>query len=349
VKGILSLTAAAALWFGLTLMVSGQPQQPQADPSSVIVPPYLAQVSGSFRLVQTRADTSDGEVVTQTIELKGPDGRFSTFRRAVTETAGTGTNSVHTNQKLFGTDASGRLTLIEATQTDEQILADGTSRRVESTSLADGNGRLELSEQTVIEERSIGPNVRQTDISISRPGLNDPIQEVVRIQETERQLSSNVFQNESVRLIRGGNSQWSIKEKQVQEVRKTTENQSNEDLAIHHLDLNGVLYLTEKVTTLRTSSPGRDEIVTERYTPDPTQTIGRLRLYERTRTTTTRTSDGGHQTIQEVERPNPGAPHEAFRLEERNVETLRSIGPDLWEMQQQLFRLDLNGRLVQAY
>jgi hypothetical protein len=321
------------------------PKPPQGPTSSAIVRTYSAAVMSPTRQTETRTQSAGREVSTQKIEVQGPDGKFKTFRDATTETVGIGTKSVQSTQTVYGNDADGRRVLVQQTQADQQVLTDGTTQTVENIFDADLNGRLGLSQRSVTEEKSIGRGVKQTDKSIFQPSLNEPLRETERVHEIERQISPNVVQSESTRSVRTADGQFQTVETRNHELRKTGTTGSTEEETINRTDANGALTPFARNVTQRSSSNGRDEVVTESYTQSPSQGAGRLELKERSRTTTTTTVDGSHQTTQELERANP-VPNGPLRVVERTVETLRRVGPDRWETERQVFSLDANGRLV---
>jgi hypothetical protein len=304
-------------------------------------------INSAARESQTRTSSPGREVVTQTIDVQGADGRFRREREATTETVGIGTNSVQSTQTVYGTDADGRRVLVQQTKAGQQVLPDGTTKTTQDISDADPNGRLGLSQREVTEERNVGAGVKQTNTSIYRPGLNAPLQEAERLQTTEKQLSPDVAQSQSARYVRGANGQFQAVETRNSEVRKTGTTGSTEEETVNRTDANGSLRPFQRTLTRKTSANGRDEAVTETYTQPSAQSNGQLELKERTRTTTTTTPDGGHQTVQELERRHP-IPNGPLRVVERTVETMRAVGPDRWETERQVFRLDANGRLVPA-
>src|SRR5437867_385686 len=339
-----------AYWFALTSLAIAQqtttpPNSSKGPTSSAVVRSYSSGVMSSSRQVETRTASPGREVVTQTIEMQGPDGRFRKFREATTETVGVGSKSVQSTQTVYGTDADGRRILVQQTQGDQQLLADGTTRTVQNIFDADVNGRLGLSQREVSEKKSIGRGVKQTDTSIYQPGVNEPLRETERVHETERQVSADVVQKESTRFVRAADGQFQPVETRNHEVRKTGATGSTEEETINRVDANGSLSPFARNVTNRSSTKGQEQVVSETYAQAPTQPAGRLELKERTRITTTTTSDGGHQTVHEIERPNP-IPNGPLRVVERTVETVRSAGADQWETERQVFALDANGRLV---
>src|SRR5262249_11054699 len=154
-----------------------------------------------------------------------------------------------------------------------------------------------------------------------------PLNEAERLHEIERQASPDLVQKESTRYVRAANGQFQAVETKNHEVRKTGATSSTEEETINRVDANGALNPFARNVTSHSSTKGQEQVVTESYTQSPTQPAGRLELKERTRITTTTTSDGGHQMIQELERANP-VPNGTLRVVERTVETVRRVGTD---------------------
>jgi hypothetical protein len=300
----------------------------------------------SSRFLQTRTESGGREIVTETIEVPGPDGAFKMFSEITTETVHVGLDSVQIKSDVFGTDSDGRRKLIRVTQADQAKSPDGSSQILENTWTVDLNGRLELS-QRVLQEIKSGPNLKQTDVTIYRRGVNEDLRESERVQQTERQVSPNVVQNESSRFVRDSNGRWQTIEARNQEVRTAGATERIEVATIQRLDPNGALTPAERSVTRRSVANGQDQLVIETYSRNVGAAVSDpLALNQRLRVTTVGTADGGRQTIRELETRNPVAPNEPLGVVERTVETVRTIGRDRWEVQRQDFGLDGNGRLA---
>jgi len=319
----------------------------QTSASSVALLSYAAGHAAPWRRVQTRTESGGREVVTETIEEPGTDGRSKTLVATTTETVREGPGTVRTRRDVFGTDSDGRPKLIETTQADQETLPDGTSRTVENTWTADINGRLELRRRQLQETKPAGSNVKQTDVTIYRPGTNDPLRETERVQQVERQVSSDLLQNESTRSVLDFNGRWQVVEMRNLEVRTPATTERLEEETVHRLGTDGGLSLDERTVTRRSAANGQNEVVIETYSHRLGDASDKpLELNQRLRLTTVATADGGRQTTQEVETRNRVAPNEPLRIVERSVETVRPLGADRWETQRQAFALDGNGRLA---
>jgi hypothetical protein len=321
---------------------------PTTFSSSTIERTYAAGAAAPTRQLRTRTEFDGREIVTETTETPGPDGKLRPSRETTTQTVRTGTDSTQTKHEVFSPDAQGRRSLIESTQTDVQLSTDGSSRSVANTVAPDLNGRLELSRREIQVINSPAPDVKQTDTSIFRPGINEPLLESERVQQIERQIGPDLTQNESTRLFRDGNGRWQPSETWNQEVRTAGDERVVEE-TVHRLTDYGTLALSERRVTRQFKKDGQDQTVTEMYSQGLRGSVwvsNVLQLNERVQVTTTAMPDGGQQTIREVEGRNPVAPTEPLRVIERTVETFSRVGPDRWEIRRQVFGLDGNGRVT---
>jgi len=122
-----------------------------------------------------------------------------------------------------------------------------------------------------------------------------------------------------------------------------------EEETIRRPDPNGTLVLSERNVIRRSEANGSQQEIIETYVYDDEgfpRSDGHLALHQRVRVSTTATSDGGRQTVEEVEGHNLAAYRDPMRVIRRVVETVRQIGPGRSVTDRQVFELDLNGRLV---
>ena len=321
---------------------------PESFTSSAIERSYAGGGGVPSRRTQTRTESNGREVVTEVTETVGVDGRMKVSLETTSETARTAGGTIQTKQAVYAPDAQGRRQMIETTQIDTQALAGGASRSVANTWTPDLNGRLNLSGQEIQEVKSTSTNVTQTDTTIFRPGINEPLLESERLETTERKVSKDLTQSESVRTVRDGNGRWQTAETRNEEVRVTGNERVAEE-TIRRATVNGALAVSERNVTRQTTGNGREETVTERYLENIQAVVGRsgqLQLSERVRSTTSLSADGSQQTIREVEERNPVDPNAPMRVTTRTIDTVRQVGPNQWEVQRQVLALDGNGRLV---
>jgi hypothetical protein len=292
-------------------------------------------------------ETGGREVITETTEVPGLDGKFKLFFEARTETSRPSSDSTQTTHDVFAPDAQGRRQLVESTQTEVQTLADGSQRSVSETRIPDLNGRLSLSTREIQETKSPAPSVTETETTVYRSGIHESLEKSEKITLSERKVDSSLSQSESTHFELDANGRWQPTESRSQQVRLEGGGRLTEE-TVRRPGLDGNLYVGERRVTTQSRSDGQDQILTEIYSDSALGVAGvegRLQLNQRVRVIT-ETSAAGQQTIREVEARSPGAPGDRLRITERTIETLRRVGPDRWEVQREVFALDGNGRLT---
>jgi hypothetical protein len=339
-----------ALWICVASAAMSQQSgalQTQAS-SDITMLSYPDSDIASQRLVRTRTESGGRELVTETIEVPSLNGGYKPYVETTIETVRFG-DSVRIKRDVMGRYPDGRPQLIESTQADQENLPDGTSRTVENKWTPDLNGRLQLSQRQLQETKSTAANVKQTNIATFLPGINEPLREARRFEQTERQVTKDFLQNDSVNLVPDANGRWQPLETRNQEVRATGANESIEEEVVSRVNANGALSPAERRIIRRSAANGQEDVVIETYSQSGGASVdGPLELNQRLRRNTVTTADGGRQTVEEMEARNL-ALDEPLRLVSKTVETVRAIGPDRWETVRQEFVLDSNGRFVLGF
>jgi len=351
--------ARFALWIALTSAAFGQQKsapnttqgQPQRPAQDTVGRSYPGSYTPGSRVVRTRTEAGDRELIAETVEVPGPDGRFQTSTKTITETVGVGSNSVKIKREVYGNGAAYRaLSLIETSVADKEKFPDGTSRTTTNAWAPDLSGRLNLSYRQIEETKPLGPDVQQTETTLYAPSINEPLRESERVLKTERRVSPYLVHTDTQRKDRDANGQWQTTETRDQDVRTVGPGEVVEEETVRNLDGDKKLTVSEKTITHWSTNNGSDQVVTEVYSPYRPGFVPEpgnpLLLNARIRVTTTPTANGGSQTISETEAPDPAVLNGPTRLVSRTVETVRQIGPDVWETQRQTFTLDGSGRLV---
>jgi len=301
------------------------------------------------RSVETRSDSGNREVVTETIEMPDLDGRPRPTEETVTETTRTGPDTVRTKRDVFGFGAPGRRMLLETTLSERETLPDGTIRTVRDTLAPDVNGRLGLRSRQVQRTESMASGMRRTDTAVFEPGINEGLRESARIQETERQVTPDVLRYDSTRFVRDANGRFQPTETLSREVRTSGTSESVEDETLRRLDVDGKLTSSERHVTRRFEANGRAHVIEETFSRDVAGLVlsgNRLELTRRVRRTTTPAADEGGRTIEEVEARVPGSPNEPIRMVQRTAGTISKVGTQRWDTRRRVYIVDVNGRLV---
>ncbi len=349
--------AGIGLWIALASVgAAGQAQDervgqgPQAPRATSIVSTYPSSARVPSRRAEMRSESGGREVVTATIEILNPDGRFGPSEETITETDVTGPTVV-TRRDVFGFVGTGQRRLLETMRAERENLGDGTSRIVQNTWARDLNGRLGLRERQIQQTRSISRDVKQTDISIFRPGMDDVLQEAERVLATERQAGADLLRSETTLFTRDMNGRFKPTETRSHELRTTGPSQSVDEETIQYLDDGGKVTRVVRTVVRRSANNGQRQTVTETFFGDIGELTGSdhlLELGQRIRATTTSLPEGGGESVEEVETRDLASPNEPMRLTQRTIETARQISPGRWETVKDVLTLGVNGRFVLA-
>ena len=321
----------------------------QAPASSVSERTYVGGGIAPSRSTHRRRESDGRQIVVDTTERLGADGRWEPVEETVTTTARPGAGTVHTRRELFTFDSEGRRQLLETTESTQEALDGSNSRTVEDTWVADINGGRALTSRWIDETRTLAPDTRQTDSTSFRRGVNGSLQESERTVHTERQVEPAVVRHDITQQLRDPNGRWTAYEARSAEVRDTSASERVDEELIRRPDVNGRLVVSERVVTRRSGANGQEQVIVETYSPEiegVARTDGRLALSQRVRRSTTAASDGGRSTVEELEARSRVAPGDPMRVVQRTVVTVRNLGPDRQTTERQVFELDVNGRLA---
>ena len=323
---------------------------PTGSMESTVILEFRTGSALPSRHVETRSVSGDREVRAETVETPDPDGRLKPSQETITETIRRAPNVVRARRDVEYV-AFGHRTLVETSESEQEILLDGSRRTVQSTSVPDLNGSLHLILRQVRQTKSIARDVKQTDTTLFQLGTDRALQESERLQQIESQVRPDSIRTESTRSIRDLNGRFQTIERRSLDVRTVGASQELREETVDRLDVDGRLVRNERNVSRRTVVNGQDQIVIETWSRNigaVIRTDNRMELSQRVRRTTTTAADGGGQTIEEVYARNPVSQNEPMRMIQRTVETIRKVDAKHWQTERQLFIVDVNGRWVIA-
>jgi hypothetical protein len=250
--------------------------------------------------------------------------------------------ATQTIREVFDFDLERRRRLIETVESQEETLANGDMSAVHTTLALDVNGRQAVMSRQVERTRVSPSNVQRTETTLLLPYQGGALREAERSLSEERRTAAGVVGHESTYSIRDVNGRWQPVETRRGEAREVGASERIDEETIQRPDVNGTLVDAERVVTRSVSQNAREHAVIETYA----RSDGRLALSQRVQRTTTPASDGGRSIVEEVEGRNPVAPSEPLRVIRRIVTTVRPVRSGGWITEQEVFELDVNGRLL---
>jgi hypothetical protein len=335
--GIVITSAAAAAQTASGTSAQGE------QPARSVTERTSAAGDARWQRVQTRSESGSRDVVVETFEVRGIEGRLAPAQEIVTETNRTGPNTTQARRDIFGFAPDGRRTPVEATESRWDTLANGGSSAIHTTSAPDLDGRHRVMYRQEERTRSASPGVRETDTTLLVPDLDKTLHATERTESTERLITPGLVRHDSTQLIRDSNGQWQPIEVRRGEAR-IVDSERMEEETIERRDVNGKLAVGERHVTRRSITNDQEQVVTEVYAPYADGSSP-LALSQRIHQTTTGTADGGRSTVEEVESRSSVAPGDPMRVTRRTETTVRPIAPGRWLTERQVFERDVNGQL----
>jgi hypothetical protein len=322
---------------------------PSASSTTTTEQTYPARGFNPLRRVERTTASGGRKILIETVEAPGIEGKSQPFAEVVTDTTRTGNGTARSQRDVFRFDLPRQRRLAETTQSELETQANGSTRNVQRTWVADVDGRLTLSSGYVEETRSVSPAVQQRDATLLWRSAEGSLSEVARTESTEHQVTSAVVRHDTTSAVRDLNGRWVPTEARSAETRGVGSAERVEEETIQRQNLNGALALSDKVVTRTSESNGENRVVIETYSQYAegfVRSNSQLALRQRVRRSTTVSANGGRSTVEEIEARNPVAPNDPMRVTRRTLVTVRSVGPGRWVTERQIFERDANGRLV---
>jgi hypothetical protein len=314
----------------LCQQIVGTPDQTSQAPGTTVVErDYPSGGSTPSRSVQTRSVSDGREIVVETVEMPGIEGRLEPSHEIASETTRTD-DSTRTTEDVFGFGPHRERILLETSESNRDASPDGSTRSVRTTWVSDPDGRLSARSRQIEESRSIAPEVHESTTTVLEAGVNELFSESWRRDETERRIGTGVIRYDSTQQRRDPNGRWQTTETRQRDSRDVGSSEQLEEETVRTVDPSGNLTMGERIVTRRSSSNGREDVVIETYAQNAEGF----------------TADGGRETVEELETRSQVSPAHPMRVTRRTVTTVRKTGPDSWETERRVFELDVNGRMV---
>ncbi len=328
---------------------------------AVLVPASLAQENSSWNSSSQQGDPSgaenpyrtstthsevNGHIIDKTIvEVRGPDGRYVPYSQTERESVKVNDSTTRTTERSYGTDANGQRVLTQQTQEEKKTSPSGDSNVVRTVSNPDANGSLQIVQQTLVNTKQIAPGSTDTNTTVLSANGSGGLSPSVRIEEHQRQTDPKTTQFTKSTSLNNGSGGWNLSE-----VRQGTMKQdaggTNKEESVLRPDADGKLAVVERtVTRAADSASGDKRDTTETYSTNVPGQAGDegLKLVKRESTVQRTNGSGGHNTIQQVERPDPGDPNAGLHLTQQAIDIVRPGSNGVAQQTSTIVTTDANG------
>lgn len=305
---LILFSVGACVWFSQG--VRGQMPDSTAagsDKAWTITTDSTSADTNPVRTQQSHTERGNTTIDVQSVQRRGPDGRFEPYQDIETETVRVNATTVRTITRTFARDDRGAKTLFQITEEEKQMLADGASRVVRTTSTPDPDGgKLNVVQREEQKTRKISPDLEETKTVVLLPSINGGMAPAVQKEERQKRNGDTVEIQKKTFLPDGGGN-WQVGETRQVTIKDDQQNRSTEE-RVSRPDLDGKL--SEVSRTLKKESQdslGNKRNSEESYSLDVPGAArdSSLHLIQRT-TTTQHTDSGGQKTIELKEQPDFG-------------------------------------------
>jgi hypothetical protein len=350
-RNLLTLAASFALWSAsLWCQSSSAPGDQSWKETS-----NQQSTSGNINPVRTRQShtESGGRIVDkQTIERRGPDGRYELYLDVERESVKVDAMTVRTVERSYVRGPDGDRKLQQVTQQETRDLAGGEQKIVRSVSNSDANGTFQVVRRQISDSRQISPEVRDTKTTVLSPDLNGGLSPVAQIDERETKTGEHSSQFKKSTLLPDGNGGWQLGEVREGTIQGEAGKNQVRDEKVSRPDGNGKLSVVERTVTKESeTAPSEKRDSVEKYVTDipGTSGDGSLRLAERTITSQSTSLGGGTRTTQQTQQANPGNPSDGMRVTQGAIDIVRPAGSNSTQEKSVTLSLDSKGDLAPVW
>ena len=268
------------------------------------------------RIIESHSQNGNQTVDKRSVEIRGVNGYLEPYQDIETETLQVDPTTVRTISRTFGRYVNGSKTLVRVTEEERHTLLDGGSNAVRVTSSVDLNGTLQPVRREIVETRSIGTDMEETNTTVMLPSIYGGFAPAMKMHELQKPGANDTIESHKTMLFLDGSGNWQAREVRQSTIRQAVNSRNTEE-HVFRRDAEGKLSeFSHVVSEESESASGEARNTVEIYSHDTPGTTpdGSLRLVERS-TTTHRTSATGEQiTEKQVDQVDPGDPRSGLRV-----------------------------------
>jgi hypothetical protein len=268
------------------------------------------------RIIESHSQTDNRTLDKRSVQIRGFDGHLEPYQDIEKETLQVDRSTMRTTTRTFGRDVNGRKSLVQLTEGEKHTLPGGDSNVIRITSNTDINGRLQPVRREIVETKSIGTDMEETNSTVMLGSINGGLAPAIKTHELRKRAATDTVGTEKSTSHLDINRNWQVNEVREATTRQEGTNRTTEE-HISRLDAEGKLGEVSHVVSKESESTSGEKLsVVETYSIDvPGATRdGSLHLVERKTSTENSSSTAKRATEQKVEQTNPGDPGSGLRL-----------------------------------
>jgi len=290
---------------------AGEPNQPRTATTDV-----KGNNLNPARIIESYSQNGNQEVDKRSVQIRSVNGYLEPYQDIERETLQVDATTVRTISRTFVRDVNGRKTLVQVTEEERHTLLDGGSNAVRITSNADLNGTLQPVRREIVDTKSIGTDMEETNTTVMLPSIYGGFAPAMKTHELQMPGANGTIESQKTMLLLDGAGNWQAREIRQSAITQGVNNRITEE-HVFRRDAEGKLSEFSHVVSKESeSASGETRNTVEIYSLDTPGTTpdGSLHLVERS-TSTHRTSATGEQiTEKQVDQVNPGDPGSGLRV-----------------------------------
>ena len=267
------------------------------------------------RIIESHSQNGNQIVDKRTVEIRGVNGYLEDYQDIERETLQVDSSTMRTISRTFVHDLNGRKTLVQATEEEKHTVIEGDSNTVRTTSIADLNGTLQPVRREIVDTKSIGTNMKETNTTVMLPSFYGGFASAMKVHEVQKPGANGTIESQQTMLLLDGTGNWQAREIRQSTVRREANDPSTEEHFFRRDAEDKLSEFSHVVSKESESASGETHHMVEIFaleTPGTTPDGG-LHLVERS-TSTHRTNATGEQIEEQVDQVNPGDPRSGLRV-----------------------------------
>jgi hypothetical protein len=280
------------------------------------------------RTTESHKQSGNRTVESQNVERLGPNGHYELYFDTEKESVQVTPTTTRTVERTFSRDGSGRKILTQVTEEERESLPGGNEKSVRVTSNSDLEGRLQVVRREIAETKKTSPDVEETKTTVFLSNGSGGMVPSMQIQERQKTSSDHTVNLQKSTLLLDGAGNWQVNELKESTIKENGKERTTDE-RISRPGSDGKLgVVSSSLSKESETASGEKRNTVETYSTDiPGSTPdGKLHLSQRVTTLNRSRPDGGKQTEQQIEQPNPGDPNAGLGVTIKTVD-LAQPGP----------------------
>jgi hypothetical protein len=266
------------------------------------------------RIVERHSQKGKQTLDKRTVEIRSVNGYLEPYQDIEIETLQLDATTVRTISRKFVRDVNGGKALVQVTEEEKHTL-NGDSNTVRTTFIADLNGTLQPMRREIVETRSIGTNLEETNTTVMLPSFYGDFAPAMKVHELQKAGANGTIESQQTMLVLDGTGNWQAREIRQSTIRPGVNSRNTEEHFFRRDAEDKLSEFSHVVSKESESASGETRNMVEIYSLDTLGTTpdGSLHLVERS-TSTHRTHATGEQIEKQVDQVNPGDPRSGLRV-----------------------------------